>query len=56
MIPFQALLLFALAALILAITPGPNMVYLISRTLSQGQKAGLISLLGVIIGFYFTLC
>ncbi|WP_060873317.1 LysE family translocator [Myroides odoratus] len=53
MIPFQALLLFALAALILAITPGPNMVYLISRTLSQGQKAGLISLLGVIIGFLF---
>jgi len=46
-------LLFALAALILAITPGPNMVYLISRTLSQGQKAGLISLLGVIIGFLF---
>lgn len=53
MIPFQALLLFALAALILAITPGPNMIYLISRTLSQGQKAGLISLLGVIIGFLF---
>lgn len=53
MIPFQALLLFALAALILAITPEPNMVYLISRTLSQGQKAGLISLLGVIIGFLF---
>lgn len=53
MIPFQALLLFALAALILAITPGPNMVYLISRTLSQGKKAGLISLLGVMVGFLF---
>lgn len=53
MIPFQALLLFALAALILAITPGPNMIYLISRTLSQGKKAGLISLLGVMVGFLF---
>lgn len=53
MIPLHELLLFALAALILAITPGPNMVYLISRTLSQGQRAGLLSLLGVICGFLF---
>lgn len=53
MIPFQELLLFALAALVLAITPGPNMIYLISRTLSQGKKAGLISLFGVLIGFLF---
>lgn len=53
MIPFQDLLLFAVSALILAITPGPNMVYLISRTLSQGKRAGLLSLLGVIFGFLF---
>lgn len=53
MIPFQELVLFAVAAVILAITPGPNMIYLISRTLSQGKKAGLISLLGVMVGFLF---
>lgn len=53
MIPLYDLLLFAIAAIVLAITPGPNMVYLISRTLSQGKKAGLISLMGVITGFLF---
>lgn len=53
MIPFQDLLFFALAALILVISPGPNMIYLISRTITQGRKAGLISLSGVICGFLF---
>ncbi|WP_121965209.1 LysE family translocator [Myroides sp. N17-2] len=53
MIPIQDLLLFAMAAIVLAITPGPNMLYLISRTLSQGKKAGLISLMGVMSGFLF---
>ncbi|WP_413513899.1 LysE family translocator [Myroides odoratus] len=53
MIPIQELLLFVIASIVLAITPGPNMIYLISRTLSQGKKAGLISLVGVIFGFLF---
>lgn len=43
--------LFALACLVLVLTPGPNMVYCISRTLSQGRAAGLISLAGVALGF-----
>lgn len=53
MIPIQELLIFILAALILVITPGPNMVYLISRSITQGRKAGLISLAGIISGFLF---
>lgn len=53
MIPFQELLFFALAALVLVISPGPNMIYLISRTITQGRKAGLTSLAGVICGFLF---
>lgn len=53
MIPFNQLLLFALAALIMVLTPGPNMIYLISRSLSQGRNAGIISLFGVICGFLF---
>ena len=53
MIPFNDILLFALAALILVVSPGPNMIYLISRTIIQGKKAGLISLIGVICGFLF---
>ena len=53
MIPFNDILLFALAALVLVVSPGPNMIYLISRTLTQGKNAGLISLIGVICGFLF---
>ena len=35
----------------LVLTPGPNMMYLVSRSISQGRKAGLISLGGVGLGF-----
>lgn len=47
----QELLLFALAALLLVLTPGPNMVYCVSRSLTQGPRAGLLSLVGVVLGF-----
>ncbi len=47
----QELLLFALAALVLVLTPGPNMVYCVSRSLTQGPRAGLLSLAGVVAGF-----
>ena len=53
MIPLNELLMFALAALVLVISPGPNMIYLISRSITQGRTAGLISLAGVICGFLF---
>ncbi|MEO9339886.1 LysE family translocator [Mesorhizobium sp. SB112] len=49
----SSLLAFALIALGMVLTPGPNMVYLISRSISQGRKAGLISLGGVALGFVF---
>jgi threonine/homoserine/homoserine lactone efflux protein len=51
MIPFGELALFALAALVMVLTPGPNMIYLISRSLAQGRGAGVVSLLGVAAGF-----
>jgi len=41
----------ALVALGLVLTPGPNMIYLVSRTLAQGRAAGLVSLLGIAAGF-----
>ena len=47
------LLAFALVALGMVLTPGPNMVYLISRSICQGRAAGLISLGGVALGFVF---
>lgn len=53
MIPINELLLFSLAAFVLVISPGPNMIYLISRSITQGKKAGIISLTGVICGFLF---
>jgi threonine/homoserine/homoserine lactone efflux protein len=51
MLTFSELGWFALAALVMVLTPGPNMVYCVSRSLSQGRSAGLISLGGVLAGF-----
>lgn len=48
-----ALLMFGLVALGMALTPGPNMVYLVSRSISQGRRAGFISLGGIAAGFLF---
>ena len=44
------LLAFLLASLILAVTPGPAVVYILTRTLSQGRASGLASVAGVALG------
>ncbi|WP_327587163.1 LysE family translocator [Nonomuraea sp. NBC_00507] len=46
-----ALIGIALISLGMVLTPGPNMIYLISRSIAQGRRAGLISLTGVFLGF-----
>ncbi len=51
MVSSSAVVGIALVALGLVVTPGPNMVYLVSRSVTQGRRAGLISLLGVAAGF-----
>src|SRR6478672_7084976 len=48
-----SLLGFALVSLGLVLTPGPNMIYLISRSITQGPGAGIVSLGGVALGFVF---
>jgi threonine/homoserine/homoserine lactone efflux protein len=48
-----SLLGFALVSLGIVLTPGPNMIYLISRSLTQGPAAGIVSLGGVALGFVF---
>ena len=48
-----SLFAFGLVALGIALTPGPNMIYLVSRSLCQGRAAGMISLGGVALGFVF---
>lgn len=50
---FENWLAFGLVSLGMVLTPGPNMVYLISRSICQGRAAGLISLGGVALGFVF---
>src|SRR4029078_2781407 len=49
----SALLGFALVALGIVLTPGPNMIYLISRSITQGPAARIVSLSGVPLGFVF---
>lgn len=48
---------FGLVALGMVLTPGPNMIYLVSRSICQGPAAGLVSLGGVALGFVvYMLC
>ena len=57
MIDFTTWLAFAAVSLGMVLTPGPNMIYLVSRSISQGRGAGLISLGGVALGFVvYMLC
>src|SRR5262245_61002884 len=48
-----AIAAFALVSLGMVCTPGPNMVYLVSRSIVQGRMAGFVSLGGVSLGFVF---
>ncbi|KRP61916.1 LysE family translocator [Pseudomonas trivialis] len=53
----SSLLAYGLISLGMVLTPGPNMIYLISRSICQGRMAGLISLGGVALGFVvYMLC
>jgi threonine/homoserine/homoserine lactone efflux protein len=53
MIPLDTWIVFVAACVALAVTPGPNLLYIVSRTLVQGRTAGLISLAGTITGLLF---
>lgn len=56
-VSLETLLTFAAVGFGLVLTPGPNMIYLVSRSLSQGWRAGAISLIGTILGFvFYVLC
>ncbi|WP_409060421.1 LysE family translocator [Streptomyces sp. SYP-A7185] len=51
MIGMNAVLGVAVVSLGMVLTPGPNMMYLVSRSITQGRRAGAISLAGVAVGF-----
>jgi threonine/homoserine/homoserine lactone efflux protein len=50
MIPLHTWLLFSAACGALVATPGPNVAYLVSRTVAQGRAAGFASLAGTFSG------
>ena len=51
------LIAFASLAVAVVLTPGPNMIYMISRAITQGRLAGLIAYSGVALGFVgYLLC
>ncbi|HEX2664217.1 MAG TPA: LysE family translocator [Candidatus Acidoferrum sp.] len=47
------LLLFLAAALLLAITPGPGIFYVLARSLAGGKREGILSSLGTFVGGLF---
>ncbi|MEU7695211.1 LysE family translocator [Microbispora hainanensis] len=51
MVESHAVLGVVSVALGMVLSPGPNMMYLVSRSISQGRRAGVISLSGVVAGF-----
>ncbi|KNZ33373.1 MAG: threonine transporter [Methylibium sp. NZG] len=48
--PTPLLAAFLVASVVLAITPGPGVIYIVTRTLAQGRRAGIASVLGVALG------
>lgn len=50
---WPTMMLFFGAATILLVTPGPAVLYTISRSIDQGTKAGIVSVLGIGVGTFF---
>jgi threonine/homoserine/homoserine lactone efflux protein len=46
----QTLLLFAAASLALLVVPGPAVIYIVTRSVTQGRRAGIVSMLGIEAG------
>ncbi|MFY1825245.1 LysE family translocator [Myxococcus fulvus] len=47
------LLAFLLAGLVLNLTPGPDTMYVLARSMGQGRSAGFVSALGICVGCLF---
>jgi len=52
MFNFQNLSLFFITSILLNLTPGNDMLYVASRSISQGIKAGIISAIGIFAGCF----
>jgi threonine/homoserine/homoserine lactone efflux protein len=51
-IALHTYLLFIGAVIVLVITPGPDMAYILARTVAQGRKAGIFAAMGINVGAY----
>jgi threonine/homoserine/homoserine lactone efflux protein len=52
-LPTTTLPLFLTTALVLLLTPGPAVLYIVTRSIDQGRKAGLVSVLGIEVANVF---
>ena len=48
--PWTLLSLFLAASFVLAVTPGPGVIYIVTRSVAQGRRAGVASVAGVALG------
>src|SRR5439155_3727930 len=48
--------LFLAAGILLNLTPGPDTVYILGRSVAQGREAGVASALGICVGSIFLTC
>lgn len=48
----ESYLMFVCASIVLCIVPGPDMIFLLGRTLAQGRKAGVLAAVGINAGGY----
>ncbi|GAA4409856.1 LysE family transporter [Quisquiliibacterium transsilvanicum] len=48
--PWPLFSAFLLASFVLAVTPGPGVLYIVTRSLVQGRRCGLVSVAGVALG------
>jgi threonine/homoserine/homoserine lactone efflux protein len=48
--PWPLLSAFLVASFVLAVTPGPGVLYIVTRSLAQGRRSGLASVAGVALG------
>jgi len=50
MFVYQRFLMFLAAAFLLAVAPGPGMLYVLARTLAGGRREGVLSAIGTFLG------
>ena len=53
LISHSSLLLFVTGGAILLMIPGPAVMYVVSRSIGHGRAAGLVSVMGIVVGTLF---